>query len=142
MDDKWTHSLESFLTKWNHKLLDYEDCAKTSVPDEDKLKWFKTSIRSHSIFQQVQTHVRTTENTLAKLTGGSNYVMKFSDYYDLVLDAAQNADKQWKESKRNVNQQKVKDKGDKKKDKTQDKSKKEDKKKDQGNKFYTQESQV
>ncbi len=118
LDSKWSRTLESFLTSFEHKLLDLESVTLEPVSSEDKLKWLTAAIREHE-----QLYQAATMSKIVQQTSGKTSSMTYDDFYSMILAHAQVLDQNSKDKasrRRKANAAKTIRKGD-------DKSKKDSK---------------
>ena len=65
LTDTWSGTLESFFTRFEHKILDLEEVSKEEVSDKEKRKWLDNAIRGHSDLQGAITTSRVVQQTLS-----------------------------------------------------------------------------
>jgi hypothetical protein len=92
LDSKWSRTLESFLTSFEHKLLDLESVTQEYVSSEDKLKWLTAAIREHEQLYQAATMSKIVQQTTGKTSS-----MTYDDFYNMILAHAQVLDQNSKD---------------------------------------------
>ena len=89
----WTKTLESFLSAWEHKLLDYEYVMQKPTSDADKRDWLTEAIQGHEQLYGACTTSQVVQNTLST----SAEDISFHNYFDLIRNFAKVIDRNNKE---------------------------------------------
>ena len=92
LTEAWSGTLESFFTRFEHKILDLEEISKTEVNDKEKRKWLDNAIRGHTDLQGAITTSRVVQQTL------SGKELTYDQYWDIILSHAKVLDEQNKKS--------------------------------------------
>ena len=116
LTDSWTGTLESFFTRFEHKILDLEEVSKVEVNDKEKRKWLDNAIRGHADLQGAITTSRVVQQTL------SGKELSYDQYWDIIVSHAKVLDEQNKKSTSSRKAKQAKSKGNKKKDDKQNKN--------------------
>ena len=97
LTEQWNKPLVAFLTSWSLKIMDYEECADTNMPDSEKRKLLSAAIRHHGELYQAVTSATLLEQNLRRMSVSSMTQMSFKAFYKHIEDHAIILDRNWRE---------------------------------------------
>ena len=99
LTDKWNKPLLTYLTQWEHKVLDFETITGKTVSDTQKREWLEATIMGHEALYTAVTNANVVEMAIKELAAkGGNIAadLTFSQFFKIVQNQAVVLDNKYK----------------------------------------------